>query len=102
MFDVFFRLAVSGWAALVLGLLSGAATAQHITIAGPSGPRTLSGPNYLIGPNLGQRVGGNLFDSFTNFSLAAGQSATFTGPKAIINIIAGVSGGTRSKIDGAI
>jgi filamentous hemagglutinin family protein len=101
-FDMFLRLAAFGWAALLLGLVPGAAAAQHITIAGPSGSRTLSGPNYLIGPNLGQRVGGNLFDSFTNFGLAAGQSATFTGPKAITDIIAGVSGGTPSTIDGTI
>jgi hypothetical protein len=91
---VFLRLAGRGWAALLLGLPPGTATAQHVTIAGPSGVRTLSGPNYLIGPDLGKQIGGNLFDSFINFGLSAGQTATFTGPASVGNIIAGVSVGS--------
>jgi filamentous hemagglutinin family protein len=98
-----FRLAAFGCAALLAGLLPGAAAAQHITIAGgPGGARALAGPNYLIGANLGKQVGGNLFDSFSSFNLAAGQRATFTGPTTVDNIIAGVTGGNPSTIDGTI
>jgi filamentous hemagglutinin family protein len=101
--DVILRLAAFGWAALILGFLPGGAAAQHITVAGGvAGPHPLSGPNYLIVPNLGKEVGGNLFDSFLSFSLTAGQSATFTGPATIRNIIVGVTGGSQSTINGPI
>jgi filamentous hemagglutinin family protein len=101
--DVAFRLAVFGWVALLAVLLPRAGAAQHITLAGgPSGARTLTGPNYLIGPNLGKQFGGNLFDSFRSFGVAAGESATFTGPSTVANIIAGVTGGNPSVINGAI
>ena len=96
MFGVAFRLA------LLAVLLPAAAQAQHITIADPSGVRALAAPNHLIGPNLGQRVGDNPFDSFVNFDVAAGQSMTFTGRAGIRNIIAGVTGGTPSTINGTI
>jgi hypothetical protein len=47
------------------------ASAQHITIDGRLSPaQTLVGPNYTIGANLGKQVGGNLFHSFGQFSLA--------------------------------
>ena len=69
------RLAACGWVAVLAWLLPGAAAAQHIMI---TGSRALAGPNYyVIGPDLGKRVGGNLFDSFVSFGLAVGQNATF-------------------------
>jgi filamentous hemagglutinin family protein len=84
-------------------LLPRAAAAQHITIAGGvAGAHRLAGPNYLIGPSLGKQVGGNLFDSFLSFGVGAGQSATFTAPATVNNIIAGVTGGSPSAIDGSI
>ncbi len=97
------RRACLGWLALLAVLVPGVASAQHITIAGGvSGGRTLTGPNYLIGPSLGRQVGGNLFDSFANFNVAAGESATFTGPATVSNIIAGVTGGNPSTINGNV
>ena len=82
------------------------AAAQHITVDGRFSPaQTLVGPNYSIGAGLGKQVGGNLFHSFGQFSLATPEKATFTpagstGP--ISNVISRVTGGTGSKIDGTI
>ncbi len=67
---------------------------------GPSGP--LSGPNYNITADLGRRVGNNLFHSFAQFSLDAGDVATFSGPPNIQNILSRVTGGSASSIDGTI
>ena len=62
----------------------------------------LSGPNFKIPDTLGKAVGDNLFHSFTEFSLQTGQSATFTGPDSIQNILGRVTGGEVSEIDGLI
>ncbi len=92
-----------GWLALFAALVPGAASAQHITIDGTlSRARTLVGPRYSIGANLGRQVGGNLFESFGIFGLSAGESATFSGPATVGNIIGRVTGGDPSSIDGAI
>ena len=70
---------------------------------GTLGPRTtLSGPNFTIGPSLGQQRGGNLFHSFDQFNLSAGQTATFTGAASIRYVFARVTGGQPSSIDGTI
>ena len=62
----------------------------------------LPGPNYQITPELGQQVGGNLFHSFGQFSVSAGESATFSGPTSVSNIIGRVTGGEASLIDGTL
>jgi filamentous hemagglutinin family protein len=62
----------------------------------------LVGPNYLINDKLGQQVGGNLFHSFQTFNLNTGESATFTGPNSVNNIISRITGGNPSKIDGLL
>ena len=70
---------------------------------GTVGPRqTLSGPNYLIPATLGTVSGQNLFHSFSSFSIQQGESATFTGPASIANVISRVTGGTASTIDGLL
>jgi len=67
------------------------------------------GPNYEIGEALGVQVGSNLFHSFSLFSIATGDSATFTedpalnaGLPPIGNVIARVTGGVPSAIDGLL
>ncbi len=104
--DVALRLgACWGWLALLAGLVPGAAGAQHITIDGRFSPaQTLSavGGTYAIGASLGKQVGGNLFQSFGQFGLSAGQTAAFSGSAAIKNVIGGVTGGSPSSIDGKI
>ncbi|MCC8997912.1 MAG: filamentous hemagglutinin N-terminal domain-containing protein [Candidatus Contendobacter sp.] len=62
----------------------------------------LSGPNYAITADLGQQRGGNLFHSFGQFSINPGESATFSGPNSVSNIIGRVTGGAASLIDGTI
>jgi len=62
----------------------------------------LPGPNYLIGADLGQRHGSNLFHSFQDFNLQHLESATFSGPNQIENVISRVTGGNPSHIDGLI
>ena len=62
----------------------------------------LNGPNFNIPDTLGKTVGDNLFHSFSEFSLQSGQSATFTGPNSIQNILGRVTGAKVSEIDGLI
>ena len=63
---------------------------------------TINGPNYVITANLGQTRGGNLFQSFKQLDLSAGDVATFSGPSMIKNVITRVTGGTASNIDGTL
>ena len=62
----------------------------------------LSGPDFQITPNLGQQHGSNLFHSFQDFNLNSLESATFSGPDNIQNILSRVTGGNPSNIDGLI
>jgi len=62
----------------------------------------LAGPNYNITANLGATRGNNLFHSFAQFDLAAGDVATFTGPANIQNILCRVTGNGASSINGTI
>ncbi|MEO5356969.1 MAG: S-layer family protein [Nitrospirae bacterium YQR-1] len=74
-----------------------------ITLDGTMGQSgTLTGPSYTITDTMGTQVGGNLFHSFGTFNVYTGESATFTGASSISNIIARVTGGSSSYIDGAI
>lgn len=88
LYEIFFATAVSAGSVKTDGSLGTAST--------------LSGPSYAIGSSLGQIRGGNLFHSFSQFDLSAGDSATFSGPAYIANIISRITGGTPSSIDGAI
>ena len=58
--------------------------------------------DYGIAASLGKQLGGNLFFSFSQFGLATGESATFSGPGSVQNILARVTGGNASSIDGTI
>ena len=67
---------------------------------GPSS--VLAGPHYKIPASLGKTVGDNLFHSFSEFGIQAGQTATFSGPEQIHNILGRVTGGSISLVDGLI
>src|SRR5438046_725751 len=67
---------------------------------GTHGP--LPGPNFMITANLGRLVNTNLFQSFSQFNLNSSESATFTGPANVHNILARVTSGSPSSIDGTI
>src|SRR5687768_18446308 len=81
-------------------LVAGPVQAQIVT-DGTVGPKvSLSGGQIEIGADLGTRRGDNLFHSFEKFGIATGQTATFTGPGTIKNVISRVTGGEISNIDG--
>src|SRR5438270_8538039 len=67
---------------------------------GTHGP--LPGPNFMIQANFGRQVGSNLFQSFSQFNLISSESATFSGPNSVHNILARVTSGSPSSIDGTI
>ena len=94
----FRRLSVS----IVLLLTISAIYAEVITDGTLGTASALPGPNYLIGADLGKQYGGNLFHSFQNFNLQKLESATFSGPVNINNVISRVTGGNPSVIDGLI
>ena len=58
--------------------------------------------NFTIPDNVGQTRGSNLFHSFSDFSINAGESATFTGPDAIDNVITRVTGSDPSTFNGPL
>lgn len=62
----------------------------------------LPGPDFKITEAEGQQWGENLFQSFREFNLQVGESATFSGPDSVKNVISRVTGGTRSIIEGTL
>ena len=56
----------------------------------------------MIPASFGTQRGGNLFQSFSQFNLNNSQSATFSGPNNVHNILARVTSGSPSSIDGTI
>jgi filamentous hemagglutinin family protein len=75
----------------------------QIVTDGTLGPGSaLPGPNYVIGSELGQVRGANLFHSFREFNVGTGERASFTGPPAIENIVSRVTGGNQSLINGSL
>ena len=84
-------------------LVPTAVSHAQITLDGSLGPAgALTGPNYQIPATYGQVRGPNLFHSFGRFNIQNSESATFTGPSSIANILTRVTGGERSLIDGVL
>ncbi len=74
---------------------------SSITADGSLGTEVTSdGSNYTI--TEGTLAGSNQFHSFGEFNISEGESATFTGPVEINNIIGRVTGGNQSRIDGLL
>lgn len=91
-------LAATGWV-----LFFSSTTQAEVTLDGTLGPAgALAAPDYQIPAEVGRQVGGNLFHSFGVFSIDSQESATFTGPDIIDNVLARVTGGQSSWIDGAL
>lgn len=91
-------------AAFVAGASGCAPAVAQITLdgsMGTGGPIPLAGNTYSILQGYGQTRGSNLFHSFGAFGVPTGQIADFQGA-GIQNIIARVTGGARSDIDGQI
>jgi filamentous hemagglutinin family protein len=90
------------WSGLLL-LASAHCGWAQVVLDGTLGPGgALAGPNYSVTADLGLTRGPNLFHSFTQFDLKAGDVASFSGPVGIQNILSRVTGGRSSSIDGAI
>jgi filamentous hemagglutinin family protein len=88
---------------LLAALLIAAPVQAQIVTDGSVGPKvSLRGGEIEIGADLGTRKGDNLFHSFEKFGIATDQTATFTGPGAIKNVISRVTGGEISNIDGTL
>lgn len=88
----------------VIVLAAGLETARcQVVLDGKFGTSgALSGPNYNIPSSVGAIRENNLFQSFSQFDLKAGDVANFTGPANIQNIMSRVTGGSPSSIDGTI
>jgi filamentous hemagglutinin family protein len=93
---------VPGLATVFLFLFVSSSSAQ-ITLDGSLGTGgSLAGPNFVIPSSVGQTRGGNLFHSFGLFNVNTGESATFTGPNTINNILGRVTGGQQSTVNGLL
>lgn len=76
--------------------------AQVVTDGSLGNRTTISGPTFALPNTLGVQRGGNLFHSFSTFNIRTGETALFSGPAGILNILARITGGTRSDINGRV
>ena len=90
------------WACAALLWPAVAARAQvvHDGSLGPA--QALAGPAFAIPHTNGLTAGDNPFPSFSQFDLASGESATFSGPANIANLLSRVTGGSQSTINGLL
>ena len=72
------------------------------TLDGSMGTTGSFSGNFTIPDTVGQTRGANLFHSFSDFSINAGESATFTGPASIDNVISRVTGNSPSTFNGPL
>jgi filamentous hemagglutinin family protein len=77
------------------------AFAGAVTDGSMGAVQTLSGA-FTVPQSLGQVRGANLFHSFANFAIAAGESATFQAGAGIGNVISRVTGGQPSVLQGPL
>ena len=84
-----------------LAAANGAQVGQVVMDGSLGRAGALSGPAYLVTPDLGRQTGGNLVHSFNQLNLVKGESAAFSGPASVQNILARVTGGA-SSIDGKL
>jgi filamentous hemagglutinin family protein len=97
--------AVAAAALLCLLALGAARDGRAAALTDTSWGRTPQGfsGQFLIPESVGRRAGNNLFHSFAQFSVGAGESATFTTTTPTLgNVIARVSGSDASLIDGPL
>ena len=78
------------------------AYAQVITDGSVGAASSLSGPNMLVTQSMGDTRGQNLFHSFSEFSIHQGESVTFESGASINNVIARVTGGEQTLINGGL
>lgn len=89
---------------LVVGLLAGAAHGEA-KLDGTFGHLDSFSGDFTVPHTKGRVAGANLFHSFRTFNVQTGESATFTGPDDVANVIARVTGqgsAFRTTIDGRL
>lgn len=87
----------------IMLLTAGMRAESEVILDGTLGSAgAITGPNFAVAAGLGRQAGGNLFHSFTAFNLTSAETATFSGPATVTNIIGRVTGGGPSSIDGRI
>src|SRR5688572_22710671 len=94
---------------VVIGLIPGGLTTSQLTAQvitdgslGPASSLTKSGNTFNVTPDLGRVEGTNLFHSFQQLDLARNETASFSGPDSVTNVLARVTGGAASNIDGTL
>ncbi len=89
---------------IILALISTWKVQAEVVIDGSLGGKAqnLSGPIYNIHEGLGQRQGVNVFHSFSQFNINSGDHAIFSSSAPTQNILARVTGGQSSLINGKI
>jgi len=87
---------------MVLALASAPAAWAEATLDGSMGSTGSFSGNFTIPDTVGKSVGSNLFHSFSDFNINAGESATFTGPASINNIVSRVTGSNSSTFNGPL
>lgn len=87
-----------------IGMPLKAEITQDGSLVGSAGQAVLSSADatYLLDENQGQLNGTNLLFSFENFNVLAGEEAHFAANNPVSNVIARVTGGTASIIDGTV
>ncbi len=91
-------------AGLLWSLGAGAATAQVTTDGSVGTVVTQNGATITIPQNLGltNASGTTVLHSFNQFDITSSQTVTFQGSSSLTAIIARITGGTASSIDGTI
>ena len=75
----------------------------EIVLDGTTGTSgAITGPDFVVTEDMGQRIDNTLLHSFSDFNLASTESALFTGDNAISTVISRVTGTNASSIDGSI
>ncbi|MBU3695032.1 MAG: filamentous hemagglutinin N-terminal domain-containing protein [Rhodocyclaceae bacterium] len=88
--------------ALLLLLVPLAAAADVVTDGSVGMAGALTGPNFQIPESLGTIRGRNLLHSFSRFNVGATETASFSTTTALDNVIARVTGGAASIIEGTV
>jgi len=88
---------------IIIGLLVNTVNAEVILdgTVGAAGAITPTENVYVITETQGQLKGSNLFHSFDKFNIDTNETASFTGPDSVQNIVSRVTGGA-STINGTI